>query len=61
MSRSPHLDPGWRCELSHMLLYNRKAEIETLCDAPVSDLNQILEGASHACGPRLVEYILERM
>lgn len=61
MSRSPNLDPEWRRELSHMLMYNRKAEIEALCDAPTSDLSQILEGGSHPSGPRLVEYILERM
>ena len=60
MSRSPDLDPAWRRELAHMLMYNRKAEIEALCDVPASDLSQILDGG-HAPGPRLVEYILARM
>lgn len=62
MSRSPDLPTAWRRELSFMLMYNRKAEIEALCDAPASALSQILDGApQHAPGSRLVEYILQRM
>lgn len=61
MSRSPNLDPEWRRELSHMLMYNRKAEIEALCETPASDLSQILDGTSYPTGPRLVEYVLERI
>lgn len=61
MSRSPDLPPEWRRELAFMLMYNRKAEIEVLCGAPSNDLSQLLNGEVQVHGPRLVQYILDRM
>lgn len=62
MSRDADVRPEWRRELAFMLMYNRKAETEALCDVTgASDLSQILDGAQYAPGPRLVEYILARV
>lgn len=62
MSRIPDLPASWRKELSYMLMYDRKAEIEALCDGPTSELSQILNNApQYTSSSALTEYILARI
>lgn len=62
MSRTPDFPASWRKELSYMVMYDRKAEIEALCDGPTSELSQILDNApQYTSTSALVEYILARI